>query len=723
MAPSFSGPLLVQGNEWPETTLVNNQPPTDLPKLYASWPEVPIWRNWPPNQGGYNYLKGEVWSPPFAPPPVVAVPIGGASYPGSSNRVFFECTTDGRQLPVSHLELLSMRSLVLVDLGGFCPGPVRLGAVSEGKSLLIVGTPSAVSHSEAIALRYLAPLLGALLAATITFLLWLAATLLAAKATNGTRAVTIGLLLTAIIAMAVFWAFSLSGPTGSGAAAIAITGAAALTIHTALYRRAELWATASRIAAPCLAWLVFGFLALALWGSIDNGGGQTAANTTFFPIVLSTDNHLPTMIAHALAEWTPVSKINLGSWLISDRPPLLIGYLLLIDGLILHTVPDHLGFSVPMIEQAAGIIFMALWLPAAWLGLRLAGIRERQILLLLGTAAFSGFCLLNTVYIWPKLLGGGFGLMMILSLVGLINRSGPPTFLLSVAAIAGALSLLCHTGVFFGVLATLIVFTPTIMRQGVRPLLISAALGAATLGSWVIWQNLYQPGGYALARFALTGDFGMQRRDVSLVTDAIAAYSRLTLDTYLQMKTDALLTLVGLRVGGCAVKFPQSGLGILRFHEFYHLAYVIAIPSLAAVTCMIFRSPGGAPTAMATRLLLVALVTTIIWFVLTWDCHIVHHFSYQAVLAGLIGFWATAFATNRKLALPFAGCSVLLEGAVWIVDPLDQALSVRWPWLLILALLLALSARQVIRAACVVDHGNRKVSLQPPHSLSNNASA
>jgi hypothetical protein len=386
--------------------------------------------------------------------------------------------------------------------------------------------------------------------------------------------------------------------------------------------------------------------------------------------------------------------------------------LLLIENLLMRSVPDSLGYAGFVTGQAAGVVFIALWLPCAWLGLRLAGFRERQVLLLVALTGLTGFCIYNSLYIWPKLLGAGFGLMMILSLAVLVTRPASGTLLLSIAALSSALALLCHGGVVFGVAAALLVCAPAILRQGLRPVLISAALAAIPLMSWIAWQAIYKPGGNSLVRFMLTGDFGQDRRDVSVLADVIAAYSRLTTHAFLEMKTNALLTLFGLRSTDCTfprtLSFAEAGIGALRFNEFYHLAYILAIPALAAICCTTFRSPGE-PKRLGTMvtLLWTSLVATLLWIIIAWKCHIVHAFSYQAILAALIGCWGIALATNLRLATLFAGCSVALTFLTWIVDPLYQAITVRWPWMIVLALLLAVSGRYVIGAVLGVHHCER----------------
>src|SRR4029077_9706671 len=196
-----------------------------------------------------------------------------------------------------------------------------------------------------------------------------------------------------------FWVFSISAAAGVamliGVAAVAL----AVIAHAAWYRGADIARTLQSLAAPLIAWLIFGLAILSLGAAIDNGGGYTATNTAFFPVTWSSDNQLSGWIARAFAKGAPWS-VDLQPWLISDRTPLLTGYFLLIENLLLTSLPDSLGFSASIAEQSAGIMVVALWVPAAWLGLRLAGLREGFIVLLICLATFTGFSIFNSLYIW-----------------------------------------------------------------------------------------------------------------------------------------------------------------------------------------------------------------------------------------------------------------------------------------------------------------------------------
>ena len=127
---------------------------------------------------------------------------------------------------------------------------------------------------------------------------------------------------TGIVAMAMFWGFSLSPPIGIGTLAAVMLTATVVIVGSAFKRDARLLQS---LAPPLTAWLIFGLLILSIGAAIDNGGGHTAANTAFYPVTWSTDNHLPVTLAQVLARGVPLSEFNFGSWLVSDRPAAPVG--------------------------------------------------------------------------------------------------------------------------------------------------------------------------------------------------------------------------------------------------------------------------------------------------------------------------------------------------------------------------------------------------------------
>jgi hypothetical protein len=691
--------VLVAPGTWSNPVDFLVAPPTGtLPAVYPQ-PAAPLWRNW---AGGAELRKGEGWTGAFMPSQIVGIPVHGNLNQISGNRALIECTTDGRRRAIAHLEVFANWSFVLVDAQAFCPGPVRVGAVSEGRELLGIGTPVSVSNGEAFALRYLFPAGGAMLALVIVGAVWIAASIgWVGLGVSGPAVASFGLLSTGLAALATFWAFSISPVAGRAAVAAVLLSAALTMLRAAGSPARPFHDVSAQLAGPFAAWSVFGLAILALGGAIDNGGGAFAANTAFFPVTWSTDNQLPVELADALAAGIHPSKITFGHWLASDRPPLLSGYLLLVHGLVALLTPSALRYASAIGTQASGVVLMALWAPAAWIGLRLARVRDDAIIPLLIVIGISGFCIFNGLYTWPKLLAAAFGLLMILALARLSSRTGEvgdsPVVLLSIAALGGALALLSHGGALFGVVAALLVCARPIFRQGPRPMLLAALAGIAVLTPWLIWQAWFQPNGTALLRFLLVGSFGFDRRETSVLAEAVNTYASLGWSKFLLMKWDAIRTVFGAPTHYCnnvqkvGSLWTSAPLDTTRVNEFYYLAFMTGLPVLAGTIASMHRS-GATERSLCPvlgTLAAIGAVSVLIWIPVTWDCHIVHHFSYQSCLAIMIAGWGAALARGggeRWLAL----ASVVSALAAWVASPLAQAITIRWGWFIVFLLALAL---------------------------------
>ena len=673
-----------------------------MPPVYSQPSDTRLWRNWT----GNGFRGGEIWTVPFVAPPVIGVPVQGNMNPESGNRVLIECVSNGRRSDVAHLATFERWSFVLFDARGICGGPVRIGAISDGRELVGIGTPASVSATETLAVRYLMPVTGVILAFLTVGAAWIAGALACARLKIGESEIaSLGLIVTGLVALTTVWAFSVSPLVGRSAAAIIFAAAAAQVAYGAYFAAESLARITQYLAKPFAGWAIFAVGVVALGASIDNGGGPFAANVAFFPVTWSTDNQIPVLLADRLAAGVPASQINFGAWLASDRPPLLSGYLLFIHGWLLPAIQPALRYAVDIAEQASGAAIMGLWVPAAWIGLRLARVRDDIIIAILVTTGFTGFCIFNGLYIWPKLLAGGFGLLMILVLACLPSRGQPsptssPLVLLVIAAMSGALALLSHGGAFFGVIAALIVCAPMILRQGARPLAVSALLGIATMVPWFIWQAHFQPNGNALLRFLLVGEFGFDRRETSVLGEALHTYNSLGWIAVLKTKWEAIRVVIGVpttycnRIERLGSSWTEAPLTTLRVNEFYYLVFLLWLPMLAGTIARLRHAERNTEqNAVMTILAATGAVSVVIWILTSWTCHIVHHFAYQSCLAMMIAGWGVAFMHRGPERL-LAPASIALAASAWIASPLFQAIAVRWVWLIILfaTILVALAA-------------------------------
>jgi hypothetical protein len=311
------------------------------------------------------------------------------------------------------------------------------------------------------------------------------------------------------------------------------------------------------------------------------------------------------------------------------------------------------------------------------------GLGRRRILLALAVLALLPFCLFNSIYTWPKLLGGSFGLLA--SWVLLVEVPADPEARdrgwLSAAALS-ALALLCHGGTIFGILAMLVVapFVRGLPRP--RTLLACAAVVLALLGPWIAWQKLVQPPGNALVKSMLAGTYGWDDDPRMGVLDTVRrSYATLDGASWLQKKAEGLRSIalpatpqtcaqgemaeVTDRVGGQRVVDFISPFPSIRFLWL----------DLLVLPLLLVGRERRAQARPALLLLGAGLLGVGLNLLLSWDCQIVHTQSYQSLLAIILGLLLLLLQVGpRWLGWTAASLSLGYGLYAWVLDPLRDAL-------------------------------------------------
>lgn len=160
---------------------------------------------------------------------------------------------------------------------------------------------------------------------------------------------------------------------------------------------------------------------------------------------LPMDAVLPEIFGDRLYDGGTVRPF-LGDWLSSDRPPLQTGlYLLVLPWLRLARLPDGLGY------QCLGTLAQLFWVPAVWLLARAFGQSRFRAIGCILVVAIVGFFVENSIFVWPKLLAGGY--VMFTGLLLLDTSQPRTTKVMLLAAVSAALAWLAHGGAAFSLLA------------------------------------------------------------------------------------------------------------------------------------------------------------------------------------------------------------------------------------------------------------------------------
>lgn len=300
-----------------------------------------------------------------------------------------------------------------------------------------------------------------------------------------------------LLGFAVFWAY-LAGSEFGRAFAVAVNLACAVVVTDACRSGFARWRELAEFAPVTALYAAASLFYLALGYLYSGIGRGQVAGTRFLPS-LPGDNFIPMLFAEQLeSRHRPLPHFIMSDFQSSDRPPLQTGYELLQDALLGH---QHGAYLHP---QVIGTLVQGLWIFGLWALLRAARRPRWAVPLCISAVLFSGFAIVNSFFVWPKLVaaGGTLAAFAVLFLPQLRAARG--------RRVAGALtgaaigcSLLAHPGTAFAVIPALA--TLTALRRLPRPRFLLAGAGGLAVSylPWMLYQRFYQPPANALLELQL----------------------------------------------------------------------------------------------------------------------------------------------------------------------------------------------------------------------------
>lgn len=340
-------------------------------------------------------------------------------------------------------------------------------------------------------------------------------------------------------AMLTFWAYyaapSLGGPCayavffGSIVAAVwAWRGV--LVSHRDLLRR---------LAIPLALWAL-GSLFIVFFGFL-HGGAESALETASYrfstqPGQFASDSSIPLFFSEWMFAGHPGSPpVFLPDWLFSDRPPLQVAYVLTQRIFGWDTMTLH--------YELLGVMLQQLWIVGMWALLTAARVSSRTRALVMAGAMVSDVAIVNSFYIWPKLIGAAF-ILAALALVVAPRASTlkeQPWTVVVLGALAG-LALLSHgTGVF-----GLIPIAAIAIWRGLpswRWLAAGAAALLLLVVPWTAYQHYGDPPGNRLLKWYLAGVAEIDNRGV--VEATLDEYGKAGVGGTLENKFENFATMAG----------------------------------------------------------------------------------------------------------------------------------------------------------------------------------
>jgi hypothetical protein len=260
------------------------------------------------------------------------------------------------------------------------------------------------------------------------------------------------------------------------------------------------------LAVPLALW-VLGTCFVVFLGFLHGGTDQAVSMSALrFSGQLPSDNDIPRYFAewfatHGHQNPPPAYPPD---WLMSDRPPLQVGYVLAQRGFF-HT---EQGLHYELI--CVGV--QSFWIVGMWAVLLAAGLRARTRSLAMLAAMVSDVAILHGFFVWPKLIAAAFllaALALVISPAWTRSRHDP-----RVGALIGALlalAMLSHGSSVFGVIP-LVLFAAYRGLPSWRWLAVAALAGLTLMAPWMAYQHYANPPGNRLLKWQLGGDITLDSK-------------------------------------------------------------------------------------------------------------------------------------------------------------------------------------------------------------------
>jgi hypothetical protein len=451
---------------------------------------------------------------------------------------------------------------------------------------------------------------------------------------------------------------------------------------------------------------------------------QTLVNYRFKIPLPPEDNIAPRLLADRL-EWGLFKHSALPPLITdfrsSDRPPLQAAVTLAMR-------PWHLHRN-DWTYQIIGLICQLGWIPALYALARTIGFDRRRMIIVLFACATSGFFFVNSIYVWPKLFAATLfltGLTLLLHLRILHPRpdeTRQTAWIVPLAAMLFALSLLAHGGPFFSLIA-LPVFAALLRpwpRIGFRTVVLAGAIGATLLAPWLAYQRFYDPPGDRMLKIHLAGVTHVNVTDNRTFWRALGEeYGKLTLERYLAGRWSNVKE--QFLVFGKAP--PFGWVYWVQWQQFiHHLPGLgLLLIGFAALLRPRWWRDRDWSAAMVRRLLAYTVAALAIWIVLMLapESAMVHHSSFATT--ALLFFCASACLANlpNTIVVPTLTLHVLLSARVWAAWPLAPPVPLSMlqelsPWYLWMAALFLAAFAICLR---FIPDARSDSDAQPPHSPS-----
>lgn len=653
-------------------------------KSIANGPGASMFRSWTPQMG---VAPGAAVSPWFQTSRYVVIPTTGQhNAPDGSIRSFLKCADHANRLLIA-----SGNGNNNISDAGFeipvrwCSGYARIEFESLSRSAMAgVGTPHAIDAWSFWKSTWIGLLPYLVIGMLIVGSIGLGGATFIRRIFADALGLPSALIAAGLVAFIVFNAYVLPLPAAFGWVA-ALLGPA-MCLAAFLSDRSGFLRTAHELKPAALIWLGVALFFFMLSACASAGVGHWDANARFIPAQWSSDNELPWQFAEALRKKLDLKEVFGGNWSPTDRPPLMAGFHLLVAEVFAAMQGTNDGTHVgPLAFNAYAIGLSALWAPVAYYVLReVVKLDVARTCLAVTVIALVPFMIFNTIYGWPKMLGGAYALCA----TALIFRTryreaGTETRLLTRSVLFGllaAMGALCHMSIGFFVMVAALAFLLTELRRDFRALIAGVVPGATLLLAWTAFQTFVYPSNNPLTKYALAGTFGFDQPERGVVDTVAQAYRDMTFGSLIEKKAESAQTMFGptkhftlFTIGDAKPDVNTSPIDFLRDLDFYYMSVgnlLIVISVFAA--CLIILGHRKRTEAQLNGANLAALGIGSLALVLATFLSpmFLHHLPYGALLAILVGGYGALMAWKPRVAAGLGVIQFIYSTLVWGIAPL-----------------------------------------------------
>jgi len=376
-------------------------------------------------------------------------------------------------------------------------------------------------------------------------------------------------------------------------------------------RRREFVEVVRKVGLPLVLTALYAALVLGL--GFLYGGYEKPLDTPAvrFSSRLPIDNQLPYLMARHVEQFghsVPVPPV--GDWLASDRSPLQ-------SAVWLGQTLWHRGDASAATDyQVLGTVMQSSWVLGVWALLSALAVRRVTVALSLAAVGGCGVVVLNTFFVWPKMLAATFVLACAALVLARDHRW--PALRIAAVAVTACLAYLSHGGAVF-VLVPVVALALVQALHNRRRLTVLAAAAASALAlvlPWTLYQRLVNPPGDRLLKWMLAGVIPVDPR--SPVTAIVDQYRAAGWSGALSNKWHNILQIVGGRPPIPAfgdASWYQDFVSAVRAQNFFSLLPSAGLLLVLALGWAYPRRAHLADRRAATWLLLVAAVSSLFWCV------------------------------------------------------------------------------------------------------------